>query len=144
MIMTLPGVPPEGYRTISQIVGTNDVRFRRDQDCMTIAADLLTAHLTGAPVIDEHDRFVGFISEIDLLRALSAGDDLNNLQAHQIMTPCPVGVDATTPIPEAVRIMDELHLLNLPVQVDGEFRYSVSRHDLLRAWVGLGLSREAA
>jgi CBS domain-containing protein len=115
-----------------------------DQDCMSIAADLLTAHSTGAPVMDQQDRFVGFISEIDLLRALSAGLDLSTLRAEQIMTPFPVGVDETTPIAQAIQIMDEGHILNLPVRVDGEFRHSISRHDILRAWVGLGLSREAA
>jgi predicted transcriptional regulator len=142
--MTLPGVPPEGYRTVGQIVGTNDLRFRMDQDCTSIAADLLTAHSTGAPVMDDQDRFVGFISEIDLLRALCAGHDLSTLRAEQIMTPCPVGVDETTPISQAVQIMDEGHILNLPVRVGGEIRHSISRHDILRAWVGLGLSREAA
>jgi predicted transcriptional regulator len=142
--MTLPGVPPEGYRIVGQIVGTNDLRYRSDDDCMSIAADLLTAHSTGAPVMDDQGQFVGFISEIDLLRALCAGDDLSKLSAGEIMTPCPVGVDDTTPISDAVRIMDEGHILNLPVRVEGEFRYSISRHDILRAWVGMGLSREAA
>jgi predicted transcriptional regulator len=142
--MTLPGVPPEGFRTVGQIVGTNDLRFRTDQDCMSIATDLLTTHSTGAPVLDAQDRFVGFISEIDLLRALCAGADLSKLQAEEIMTPCPVGVDETTSIPDALRIMEEFHILNLPVRVNGEFQYSISRHDILRAWVGLGLSRETA
>jgi predicted transcriptional regulator len=140
----IAGVPPEGYRVIGQIVSTNDLRFRPDQDCMSIAADLVTAHTTGAPVVEEGDKIVGFISEIDLLRALCQGWDLNRLNAEAVMTPCAIGVEEATPIAEAIQVMDQYHLHNLPVRVDGQVRYSVTRHDLLRAWVGLGLSREPA
>jgi predicted transcriptional regulator len=141
---TIPGVPPEGYRVIGQIVSTNDLRFRPDQDCMSLAADLVTSHETGAPVVDDQDRIVGFISEIDLLRGLCQGWDLNRLRAEDVMTPCAIGVEETTPIAEAIQVMDQYHLYNLPVRVEGQVRYSVTRHDLLRAWVGLGLSREPA
>jgi predicted transcriptional regulator len=140
----IPGVPPEGYRVVRQIVSTNALRFNPDRDCMSIAADLVTAHETGAPVVDDDDRILGFISEIDLLRALCGGWDLNRLNAEDVMTPCAIGVEETTPIAEAIQVMDQYHLYNLPVRVDGQVRYSVTRHDLLRAWVGLGLSREPA
>jgi hypothetical protein len=38
--------------------------------------------------------------------------------------------------------MEEQHLLNLPVKKDGRVAYSVTRHDLLRAWIGIGTSGE--
>ena len=140
----IPGVPPEGYRIVGQIVSTNPLRFLPDTDCTTVATDLVTAHTTGAPVVDRDDKIIGFISEIDLLRALCDGWELSRLRAEEVMTPCAVDVEETTPIAEAIRMMDEFHLYNLPVRVDGHVRYSVTRHDLLRAWVGLGLSREPA
>lgn len=43
---------------------------------------------------------------------------------------------------EAVRLMEEKRLLNLPIERDGKAAYSVTRHDLLRAWIGLGMSIE--
>ena len=33
-------------------------------------------------------------------------------------------------------------LLNLPVEVNGTVAYSITRHDLLRAWIGLGVDIE--
>ena len=51
-------------------------------------------------------------------------------------------VTPETTIEEAVEIMEEKRLLNLPVQMDGKVVYSVTRHDLLRAWIGLGTSGE--
>ena len=43
---------------------------------------------------------------------------------------------------EAVKIMEEKRLLNLPVKVNGKVAYSITRHDLLRAWIGLGMDIE--
>jgi hypothetical protein len=34
--------------------------------------------------------------------------------------------------------MNEKHLLNIPVVKQGQVAYSVTRHDLLRARIGLG------
>jgi hypothetical protein len=38
--------------------------------------------------------------------------------------------------------MEEKRLLNLPVEVNGTVAYSITRHDLLRAWIGLGVDIE--
>jgi CBS domain-containing protein len=51
-------------------------------------------------------------------------------------------VTADTSIGEAVKIMEEKRLLNLPVKVNGKVAYSIMRHDLLRAWIGLGVDME--
>jgi predicted transcriptional regulator len=137
--MQMPGVPAGGYRTIGQISPTNDLRFRPDQDCMSVATALLTEHATGGPVVEDTGRYIGFIREIDLLKALCAGVDLQSIRAEQLMTPCPVGVTDDTTIPEAIQAMDECHLHVLPVRRDGEVAYSVTRHDILRAWAGIGV-----
>ena len=54
------------------------------------------------------------------------------------MSRSPVAVHESTTISEAVKIMKEKNLLNLPVEQNGKVAYSVTRHDLLRARVGLG------
>ena len=142
--MALPGVPAGGFRTVGQVTPTNDLKFRPEQDCLTIATDLLTSHSTGGPVVEaESGRYIGFVSEIDLLKALCAGYDLQDLTAERLMTPCPIGVREDTTIPEAIQAMDECHLHVLPVRrQDGQVAYSITRHDLLRAWVGLGVGAE--
>ena len=140
--MGMPGVPAEGLKTIGQITPTNGVRFRFDQDAAAIGADLVRDHTTGAPVVDGTGRIVGFISEIDLLRALRAGYDLRKLRAEDIMTRCPISVDESASIADAIDVMDSCHLLNLPVQQGGQVSYSITRHDLLRATMGLGAGME--
>lgn len=109
---------------------------------MGVAVELLTSHTSGASVIDEQGDFVGFISEFDILRALEAGRDLNRMTAEDVMAKDRIAVTENTSVDEAVRIMEEKRLLNLPVRKNGKVTYSITRHDLLRAWIGLGVSIE--
>lgn len=95
-----------------------------------------------APVVDDRNEFIGFISEFDVLRALEAGKDLSKLTAEDIMVCERIAVTAETTIEEAVKMMEEKRLHNLPVKKDGRVAYSVTRHDLLRAWIGIGTSGE--
>lgn len=74
------------------------------------------------------------------MRALAAGKDLGKLVAEDIMRKDQLAVTPSTRIEEAAKRMEEHHVFNLPVMdQNGAVAYSVSRHDLLRAWIGLGV-----
>ena len=45
---------------------------------------------------------------------------------------------------EAVQVMEEKRLLNLPVTMNGKVAYSITRHDLLRAWIDVGMLKVIA
>jgi predicted transcriptional regulator len=138
-----PGVPAGGFKTIGQVRATNDLVFTQKQNAMGIAVELLTTHTPGAPVVDGEGRFAGFISEFDILRALEAGKDLNRLAAEDIMVKDRIVVTDDTSFDEAVKLMEDKRLLNLPVERNGKVVYSITRHDLLRAWIGLGVDIES-
>lgn len=137
-----PGVPGGGFKTVGQIDATNNLVFQRNQNAMGVAVELLATHTPGAPVVDERGEFIGFVSEIDILRVLEAKKDLNQLTAEDVMFKEHISVSNDTSIDEAVKIMEEKRLLNLPVKVNGKVAYSITRHDLLRAWIGLGIDIE--
>jgi CBS domain-containing protein len=109
---------------------------------MGVAVELLTTHTPGAPVVDKEGKFAGFISEFDILRALAAGKDLNRLAAKDVMAKDRIAVTDDMSIEEAVKLMEEKRLLNLPIERDGKVIHSLTRHDLLRAWIGLGVDIE--
>ena len=140
---TMPGVPAGGLKTVGQVHVTNSLLFNRTQNAMGVAVELLSTHTPGAPVLDDGGEFIGFISEFDVLRALEAGKDLNLLTAEQIMVKDRIFVTDGTSIEDAVKLMEEKRLLNLPVKVNGKVTYSITRHDLLRAWIGLGVDIES-
>ena len=141
--MTIAGIPGGGFKTVGQIVGTNVLLFHAGQNGLAIAVELLSTHTSGAPVVDDKGKYIGFISEFDVLGALQSGKDLSKLRVEEIMNKQPIAVHESTTIAEAVKIMKDKHLLNLPVEKNGKVAYSVTRHDLLRAKIGLGLDIEA-
>jgi predicted transcriptional regulator len=131
-----------GFKTVGQIHATNTLVFLRNQNAMGVAVELLSTHTSGAPVVDERGEFIGFISEFDILRVLEAKKDLNQLAAEDVMAKEQISVTNETSIDEAVKIMEEKRLLNLPVKTNGKVTHSITRHDLLRAWIGLGMDIE--
>jgi len=136
--MSGPGVPVGGLRTVGQIMATNPLRFYAEQNGLAIAIALLSTHTAGAPVVDGKSKYLGFINEYDVMKVLESGKDMNKLTAEDIMRKDRIVVSGSTPITKAYKIMEEHRVLNLPVENNGKVVCSVSRHDLLRAWIGLG------
>ncbi len=48
------GIPAGGFKTVGQIVGANAIQFGFGQDRMEITISMLSAHVSGAPVVDDH------------------------------------------------------------------------------------------
>ena len=59
--------------TVGEIVATNTLTFRSQQNGLSIAEALLSTHAAGAPVVDAKGKYIGFINEFDVLKALEAG-----------------------------------------------------------------------
>ncbi|RMH04871.1 MAG: CBS domain-containing protein [Nitrospirae bacterium] len=127
---------------VGDIVASNYLRFRAGQNGLGIAIQLIATRTPGAPVLDAAGHFIGFISEFDILKALQAGKDLHKLKAEDLMVTDRQAITASTTIGEAVTLMEQHRFLNLPVERDGVVIGCVTRHDLLRAWVGIGLGLE--
>ncbi|MEX2493228.1 MAG: CBS domain-containing protein [Nitrospirales bacterium] len=125
-------------KALGQIVPTNIVKFREDQNGMEVTKELLLTKMPGGVVANENNQLVGFISEFDLLGVLEAGKDLKQMTAREIMVKEGISIPDSASIQEAVTIMRNNHLLNLPVEHNGEVAYTITRHDLLGAWVGGG------
>jgi predicted transcriptional regulator len=138
MNTTMQGVPAGGFRTLGEIDGTNGLRFQPKQTAMDIALELLSSHTSGAPIVNDAGKFVGFVSEFDLLGAIESGEDLSTITADKLMNKDHYVADESTSIADAIQLMKEKHLLNIPVIKQGQVAYSVTRHDLLRARIGLG------
>lgn len=136
--MPTPGTPVGGFQTVGQIDGTNHLTFYAKQSGLAIAIELLSSHASGAPIVDDNGKFIGFVSEFDLLGSIESAHDLNKVTADQIMNKDHFVADQSTTVSDAIRLMKEKHLLVLPIIKQGKVAYSVTRHDLLRARIGLG------
>jgi len=130
------------YKTVGDIKGTNAMRFQAGTDGVSVAEELLMNHTPEAPVVDLDGRYLGFVSEKDLLKALMAGRNLEKLQAEDLMTRTVPFVNESLAIETAGLLMAERHLMNLPVVRDGILISTVTRHDLLRVLMDAGLGIE--
>jgi CBS domain-containing protein len=137
--MSAAGVPFGGLSTVASIAPSNILRFKEDESGLDIALTLLSNQTAGAPVVDSEGRYLGFINEFDVMRVLSKGEDISKRTAADIMRKDRLLITASTKLVDAAKMMQKHRVFNLPVHKDGVVVYSVSRHDLLRTWIGLGL-----
>lgn len=132
------------YSTVGEIKKTDTLSAREETPVYQIALALLESGCHGMPIVNSTGQVVGKVSELDLLKALLEGRNLEKTPASEVMRTCPLVIDQETPLEEAVHYMMQLHLFRIPV-VDEENHLvgSVTRHDLLRGWMGgLGLTHE--
>lgn len=137
--MSVHSISIVGLRSLSQIPLTHTLTFQRGQNGLSIAHQLLSAPTAGAPVVGEEGQFIGFISEFDLLGAFESGRDISQLTADEIMVQDRIAISETTSLIDAVRLMKKHHILVLPIERKGVVVGSVTRQDLLQAWMIHGL-----
>ena len=103
-----------------------------------IVAQVLTDRNFGSiPVVDDGRRLLGLISEFDLLKAMTDGKDLQKVAAEDIMTPEEnlVTVTEETPVMDLVKILQESHLIRVPVVKDKTLVGIVARRDIVFGYV---------
>lgn len=79
------------------------------------AAQVLRRHDIGAAVVEDAGRFVGMLSERDLVQAVADGLDLDREQVGSVMTDSPRPVDADSPLWAATIVMLRHGIRHLPV-----------------------------
>ena len=141
VVTNVEGTPAGGYKVVSDIVATNNRSYKPAESAMDVAIDMVSSGVGGGPVIGEDYEFLGFINEGDLIRAIDSGLDLNKARASDVMNTAFIGVREDTSLSSVSR-MFEMGFQILPVVQDGKFTRSITRHDLLRARLGLGPSIE--
>ncbi len=104
---------------------------------VAVAQMLTDRNFGSVPVVDENKTLVGLISEFDLLKAMTSGKDLRTVMAGEIMTleEDLVTVTEDTPIMDLVKILQESHLIRVPV-VKGKTLVGIAaRRDIVFGFV---------
>lgn len=94
---------------------------------------LLAGPYSGMPVIDADRRVIGMITEFDLLKAVSAGQDLAETSVDTVMSRNVVTLDSATPLSKVVTVMLEAKVRRVPLTEQGRLAGILSRADLLHS-----------
>ncbi|AKT40049.1 CBS domain-containing protein [Chondromyces crocatus] len=87
--------------------------------------------LSGAPVVDDEHRVLGFLSETDLLGSLLRGDQEEST-AGDVMTQPAVVVDEFTPTDEVMNVLRQGDIHHVPVVREGRLMGIITPRDILK------------
>ena len=129
------GTQPLRKMKASHLMEEDVVSFTKEESCDHIIQAMEEGGFGGVPIIDEHNRLIGIVSEFDLLNGILAGMDMVHLKAGEIMQH-PYSVSVDCPSMEICRLFQENHLIRAPV-VDDYNRVVgiVSRRDILKGYL---------
>jgi CBS domain-containing protein len=96
-----------------------------------IAATLIGEGFGGVPVVDQDDRVIGIVSEIDVMDALLR-DDPNETLARDIMSSPAITIDEFAPAEEVMTVLRECGIHHLPVVREGRLVGIIAPSDVLR------------
>lgn len=86
----------------------------------------------GTTAVVNDDIIVGIITDGDIRRMLENSDDINKLQAKDIMSKDPVSVSSDTMAVNALDIMQKNNITQILVSKNGKYSGVVHFHDLLK------------
>jgi CBS domain-containing protein len=95
------------------------------------AAQVLRRHDIGAAVVEDAGRFVGMLSERDLVQAVADGLDFDRERVGSVMTDSPRPVDADSPLWAATIVMLRHGIRHLPVTDENRIVGMLSIRDAL-------------
>jgi CBS domain-containing protein len=125
---------------VYQAMSTHVVAIAPDEPATRAARDLIERDITGLPVVDADGHVLGVVSELDLLRAMRSGIDLQQTPVETVMDRRPLFVGPDTDLCTAIDLMEEWRVRRLPVCVGTRLVGIVSRRDILAVLIEQGRS----
>ncbi len=119
-------------KTASEIMSRPVISAKKNAYVRDIALQFVTEQYSGMPVTESDGRVIGIVSEIDILQAVNEGHELATTKAVDIMTKDVATANPDTPMTEMIKIMEDLHVIRLPIVEDEKLVGVVSRGDIIR------------
>lgn len=122
-------------RKASDIMTRPVISAKENASARDVALQLMTGLFSGMPVTNDEGKVVGIVTEMDLLRAVKNGKELTGITVKEIMTPDVATAREDATVAEFISIMEEFHIIRLPIVKDDKLVGIVSRSDILRSLI---------
>jgi len=129
---------------VADVMQTQLQTIRCTDSLVDAIALLAESHVSGVPVVDDHGRLVGVLSNSDILETLAEHTDPDEREAvfaetlvQEIMTPRPQTISPDALVKDAAQRMLYLEVHRLFVEHEGRLAGVVSTTDLVRALAGV-------
>lgn len=124
-----------GHLTVGSIMEAG-VQSATEDTKAEMLASLMMEGFGSVPIVDDHNKLVGIVSEFDLLAALRKGKKLEDVMARNILTANPISVTKDTDVMTLIDVLQNNHLIRVPVLDNvGNLIGIVARRDLLRGYL---------
>lgn len=143
---------------VKDAMATRTIRIQHDANMYRAAEVVALSRVSDLMVVGEDDKFIGVLSEGDILRAalpdmdeivaeggsldtafdifIKKGKNLSELPILPFVITEPVVLDPQDHIAKAATVMMDMNIRLLPVIKDGKLVGSISRADVCQAVVG--------
>jgi len=115
----------------ADIMTTNVVTAKKEMLLTDAIALLLRWHISAMPVVDDDNRIVGIVSEIDLVNMTFDGNAADTT-IEEVMVTDIVSFGPDTQLADLVQTFSKKHLRRVPIIDKGKVVGIVSRRDILR------------
>ncbi|MFZ4463017.1 MAG: KpsF/GutQ family sugar-phosphate isomerase [Bacteroidales bacterium] len=115
-----------------------DLYKRNEKPVVQISDDLsrviieISTKRLGATAVMDGEIFAGIITDGDLRRMLMKNPRIDQIKAADIMTMNPKSIDDQSLVVEALGIMRQFNITQLPVMHQGEYSGVIHLHDILK------------
>ncbi len=115
----------------ADIMTTSVITAKKDMVLTDVIALLLRWHISAMPVVDNEDKMIGIVSEIDLVN-LTFDGNARDTTVEEVMVTDIVSFSPDTQLADLVQSFSKKHLRRVPILDKGKVVGIVSRRDILR------------
>lgn len=115
----------------ADIMTTNVITAKKDMVLTDVIALLLRWHISAMPVVDNEDKMVGIVSEIDLVNLTFDGNARDTI-VEEVMVTDIISFSPNTELADLVQTFSKRHLRRVPIIDKGKVVGIMSRRDILR------------
>ena len=120
---------------VRQLMEDAVVKVSPTSNAMAVA-ELLTEHNFGSvPVVQSDGTLRGLVTEFDLLKAVEQDKDLRKVSVSEIMTREVVTTTEDTSLMNLIHLLQERHLIRVPVVRGDKLVGMVARRDVVFGYV---------